>query len=94
MQFLVIAYDGTDAEASERRAAARPAHIARVTKLKEDGHLRIGGAILDDEGAPVGSAAVFEFDTRAELDGYLATDPYVTEGVWRDITIAPYRAAL
>ena len=94
MQFLLIAYDGTDAQAPARREAARPAHITRVTELKEAGHIRIGGAILDEGGAPVGSAAVFEFDSRAELDRYLETDPYVTEGVWQDITISPYRAAL
>ena len=94
MQFLLIAYDGSDEQAAERRKAARPAHIARVTKLKETGHIRIGGAILDDDGAPVGSAAVFEFDDRAELDRYLVGDPYVTEGVWLDITIVPYRTAL
>ena len=94
MQFLVIAYDGTDEGAAARREAARPAHIVTVTKLKEEGHIRIGGAILDDDGAAVGSAAVFEFDTRADLDRYLESDPYVTEGVWQDITIAPYRAAL
>ena len=94
MQFLLIAHDGTDAEAAQRREAARPAHIAGVTKLKEGGHLRIGGAILDQDGTPVGSAAVFEFDSRAELDRYLETDPFVNEGVWQDITITPYRAAL
>ena len=94
MQFLLIAYDGTDAAALGRREAARPAHIERVTKFKEAGHIRIGGAILDDDGKPIGSAAVFEFASRAELDRFLAEDPYITEGVWRDITIAPYRAAV
>ena len=94
MQFLLIAYDGTDEGAAARREAARPAHIARVTELKAAGHIRIGGAILDESGAAVGSAAVFEFEARADLDRYLEADPYVTEGVWRDITIAPYRAAL
>ncbi len=94
MQFILIAYDGTDDAAPGRRQAARPAHIARVTKLKEAGHIRIGGAILDDDGNPIGSAAVFEFESRAELDRMLAEDPYITEGVWRDITIVPYRAAV
>ena len=75
MQFLLIAYDGTDGGAAERRQAARPAHIVRVSELKEAGHIRIGGAILDDDGAPVGSAAVFEFADRAAFDRYLEADP-------------------
>ena len=75
MQFLLIAYDGTDEGAAARREAARPAHIARVTELKAAGHIRIGGAILDESGAAVGSAAVFEFEARADLDRYLEADP-------------------
>ena len=94
MQFLLIAYDGTDDAAPGRRQAARPAHMARVSKLKKAGHIRIGGAILDDDGNPIGSAVVFEFESRAELDRMLGQDPYTTEGVWRDITIQPYRAAV
>ena len=36
MQFLLIAYDGTDEGAAARREATRPAHIMTVTKLKEE----------------------------------------------------------
>lgn len=93
MQWLVIARDGTDPEAPARRLRSRAAHLQNAARLQEAGHLLIGGAILDDEGNMVGSAAVAQFDTRAELEEWLRTDPYVTDGVWRDIEVIPYRVA-
>ncbi len=94
MQFLVTAYDGTDEEAPTRRAAARPAHIEGAQVLKNNGHILIGGAILDDDGNMIGSSLVVEFDDRDALDDWLNNDPYVTEGVWQDITILPFRTAV
>jgi uncharacterized protein YciI len=41
----------------------------------------------------IGSAAIAQFATRAELDAWLRTDPYVTGGVWQDIEVIPYRVA-
>lgn len=93
MQFLIIARDGTDAAALRRRLAARDAHLANASRLQAEGHLLIGGALLDDDGGMIGSAAVAEFDSRAELDEWLRTDPYVTGDVWRDIEVLPYRVA-
>ena len=94
MQFLVIAYDGKDSEAQARRAAARPAHIDGAQSLKENGNILIGGAILDEEGNMIGSSLVVEFDDRASLDAWLENDPYVTEGVWQDISVKPFRTAV
>ena len=93
MQWLIIARDGTDAEAAERRQAARPAHLKNAAKLQANGHLLVGGALTDAAGNMIGSAAVAQFATRAELDAWLRTDPYVTGGVWRDIEVIPYRVA-
>jgi uncharacterized protein len=94
MQFLVLARDGTDPGAPERRLRARPAHLANAERLQRAGHLLIGGALLDDDGNMIGSAAVAQFDSRAELDEWLRTDPYVVGDVWRDIQVFPYRVAL
>src|SRR5579875_213251 len=93
MQWLIIARDGTDPEAPERRQRARPAHLEGAARLQADGHLLMGGAILDDSGRMIGSAAVADFSTREELDEWLRTDPYVTGGVWQQIEVIPYRAA-
>ena len=94
MQFVVIAYDGTDPGAPERRAKAREAHLAVVGPLKEKGRILLGGAILNEDGGMIGSVVVADFPSRAELDAWIAADPYVTGDVWREIRVHPYRVAL
>ncbi len=93
LQWLIVARDGTDAQALERRMAARPAHLENAAKLQARGHLLVGGALVDDDGRMIGSACVAQFATRAELDQWLRTDPYVAGNVWQDIQIMPYRVA-
>ncbi|MGI9508857.1 MAG: YciI family protein [Geminicoccaceae bacterium] len=93
MQWLIIARDGNDQDAPKRRLAARPAHLENAAKLQTAGHLLIGGALIDDDGAMIGTAAIAQFATRAELDEWLQTDPYVTGNVWQDIEVHPYRVA-
>ena len=51
MQFMIVAYDGLDEGALNRRLAARESHIAGAIALKNAGHLIAGGAILDEAGA-------------------------------------------
>ena len=92
-QFMVLAYDGTDAEAAARRLAARPAHFAGIEPMVAKGEIVIGGAILDDAGRMVGSIVLAEFPSRAELDAWLAREPYVTGGVWRKVEVKPVRIA-
>ena len=93
MQFLVLARDGTDPDASARRAAARPAHFEGARKLRADGHIIVGGARLDASGAMIGSMMVVDFLDRAALDAWLAIEPYATRGVWREIEVQPFRVA-
>ncbi len=94
MQFMIVAYDGTDEGALNRRLAVRDSHIAGAIELKNKGNLIAGGAILDDAGRMIGSTTSVAFESRAELDAWLERDPYVTGDVWRDITITPIRLAV
>ena len=94
MQFLVTAYDGKDDGALDRRMSVRKAHINGANVLKEAGHLIAGGAILDEAEQMIGSAMFVEFDSKAELDQWLASDPYVTGNVWQDISVLPIRLAV
>ncbi|MGI9452690.1 MAG: YciI family protein [Geminicoccaceae bacterium] len=93
MQWLIIARDGADDEAPKRRLKARPAHLEHAAKLQDAGHLIVGGALIDDNGQMIGTAAVAQFATREELDHWLSTDPYVTGDVWREVEVHPYRVA-
>jgi len=91
MQFMIVAYDGLDEGALNRRLAARESHIAGAIALKNAGHLIAGGAILDDAERMIGSTIYVDFASRADLDDWLQKDPYVIGDVWRDITISPIR---
>ena len=94
MQFVVIAYDGSDAGARDRRLAARPAHLENARRMKDEGMLLTGGAILDDQGAMIGSVLVVDFPSRTGLDAWLASDPYVTGDVWRKVEARPFHVAV
>jgi uncharacterized protein YciI len=93
MQWLIIARDGIDDQAPARRRAARTAHLENAARLRAAGHLLVGGALTDEAGDMIGSAAVVQLATRVEFDQWLETDPYVTGGVWQDIEVLPYRVA-
>ena len=94
MQFMITAYDGTDENALERRMSVREAHIEGAKVLKEAGNMIAGGAILDEAEQMIGSTVYVDFDSREELDQWLANDPYVTGKVWQDITVLPIRLAI
>ena len=93
MQFLLLAYDGTDDQAPERRMKIRPEHLEKIKVLKENGEFLFGGAILDDAGRMAGSMIVYEFPDRAALDERLKDEPYISGGVWKRIEIRPFRLA-
>jgi uncharacterized protein len=93
MQFLLIAFDGTDEGALERRMEARPSHFENVATLKVRKEFLLGGAIVDDDGKMIGSMIVYEFPDRNALDECLKTEPYVVSGTWKKIEIRPFRLA-
>ena len=93
MQFLLIAFDGTDPGALERRMNVRPGHLENVSVMKRAGEFLLGGAILDDDGIMIGSMIVYEFPDRATLDMRLREEPYIINNIWQKIEIRPYRLA-
>ncbi len=93
MQFLLVAFDGTDPGALERRMKVRPEHLDKIAVLKKKGNFLLGGAILDDNQTMIGSMIVYEFPDRKALDESLKEEPYITGGVWQKIDIRPYRLA-
>jgi uncharacterized protein YciI len=93
MQFLLIAYDGTDDEAPQRRSKVRPDHLKNVEKLRHKREFLFGGAILDDNEKMIGSVIVYEFPDRQSLDKMLEKEPYITGKVWELIDIKPFRLA-
>ncbi len=87
MFFLVTGKDGTDADALDRRMANRAAHLDNSEKLRSEGKLILGAAMLDESGKMVGSIMVMNFDDRSAVDKYLESEPYVNGKVWQDIKV-------
>ncbi len=55
----------------------------------------IGGPLLTDDGqGMIGSAFVFDTDDRAELDAFLANDPYAKAGLFESVTVTRYKKVL
>lgn len=93
MQFILIAYDGTDAGALERRLKSRPEHLEKISHVKKAGEFLFGGAILNDDGKMIGSVILYDVPDRAALDERLKNEPYIYNKVWEKIEIRPFRLA-
>jgi uncharacterized protein YciI len=93
MQFLLVAFDGTDSGALERRMKVREDHLYKIGLLKKSGEFKCGGAILDDDGKMIGSMIVYDYPDRQSLDASLQNEPYFTGGIWEKIEIRPFRMA-
>lgn len=90
MQFIVTGLDGKDADALDRRMAARENHLAIAEKMKESGRWLYAAAMLDDDEKMVGSVIICDFESEAALKKeWLDQEPYVTGGVWKEVSITP-----
>lgn len=89
MKFIVIARDGTDQDALNRRLKARADHIAMGDEAVKAGEQLLGAAMLNDEEQMTGSVLLVDFPSRKELDEWLKIEPYVTGDVWQNIEIMP-----
>jgi uncharacterized protein YciI len=82
------------------RVANRPAHLARLQELADQGRLLIAGphpAIESEdpgEAGFTGSLVVAEFDSLADAQAWADTDPYAVNGVYKRMTVKPYKKVL
>jgi uncharacterized protein YciI len=98
MWYAIISQDVENS--LEKRLAARPAHIERLQALKAEGRLLIAGphpAIdSEDPGSEgfTGSLVVAEFDSLIAAQAWADADPYVEAGVYRHVTVKPFKKVL
>lgn len=84
----------------ERRRAARAEHLARLEALKREGRLLLAGplpAIDAEDPGPAGftgSLIVAEFESLVAARAWADADPYVRAGVYRDVSVEPFRKVL
>lgn len=98
---MLYAIMGEDAPDSlEKRLANRPAHLARLQALLDEGRLILAGphpAIDSSDPGPAGfsgSLIVAEFSSLAQAQEWAAADPYVRSGVYTTVTVKPFRKVL
>jgi hypothetical protein len=98
MLYAIIA---TDVENSlENRLAARPAHVARLEQLKNEGRLVLAGphpAIDSNDPGPAGfsgSLIVAEFESLNAAQSWADADPYRTAGVYASVLVKPFKLVL
>lgn len=89
----------TDREGTlEKRLAVRPQHLARLEKLDAEGRVIVAGAMPKDrenlQAGFYGSTLILDFDSREELDAWLADEPFLKEGIYADIDVKPFNKAL
>jgi uncharacterized protein YciI len=95
MLYAIISQDEDDS--LERRLAARPAHLERLTTLQDEGRLVLAGphpAIDSEDPGPAGfsgSLVVAEFDSLEAAQAWADQDPYVAAGVYAQVTIKPFK---
>jgi uncharacterized protein YciI len=94
MWYVVNGIDA--AESLSKRQASRPAHVARIQMLADEGRLLTAGPLpaIDavDPGPAgfTGSLIIAEFDSLEAAKAWADQDPYLQSGAWTAVTVSPY----
>ncbi|MES2501313.1 MAG: YciI family protein [Pseudomonadota bacterium] len=98
MLYAIIAEDSPNS--LDKRLANRPAHLARLTELQNQGRLVLAGpmpAIDSVDPGPAGftgSLIVAEFSDLESAKNWANADPFVGAGVYMNVTVKPFRKTL
>jgi uncharacterized protein YciI len=95
MLYALVGEDAGDSLA--KRRAARPAHLARLQALQDEGRLILAGPMPAIDAADpgpagfAGSLIVAEFASLTAAQDWLAADPYVASGVFANTWVRPFK---
>lgn len=84
----------------EKRIGARPEHLARLRALRDEGRLLLAGphpAVDSPDPGPAGftgSLVIVDFATLEQAKDWSNDDPYVSAGVYRKVTVKPFKQVL
>lgn len=85
--FHFIGLDRKDAR--EKRMSVRPEHLEYAKA-----HTRLGGALLDADGLPIGSVMIVEAENLETANVLMAADPYTKANIFESTELRPWRVAL
>jgi uncharacterized protein YciI len=95
---MLYAIFGNDIpESLAKRSAARPAHLARLQALQDEGRLLLAGPFpavdsIDPGMAGFsGSLIVAEFASLEAAQTWADADPYVAAGVYAQVAVRPFK---
>jgi uncharacterized protein len=88
MMFVILGFDGPDGEA--RRKIHRPAHLAKMEPLDQQGRVVLAGPLTDK----AGSLIVIEADSLDEAQQFAQEDPYTVNGVFERVEVHPFTRVL
>lgn len=97
---LYMIYSEDIENSLELRLSVRDQHIARLKLMQEQGRLIIAGPCpavdSEDPGCAgfTGSMLILEFDSLDEAQAWADLDPYVSAGVYKRVTVKPYKKVL
>ena len=98
MLYMILGEDNADS--LSRRQATRPAHLERVQALQDQGRLVLAGPLPLADGPDStalgfsGSLIVAEFSDLASAQNWAQADPYVSAGVYKQVTVKPFKQVL
>ena len=95
MLYVIYALDHADSY--DLRVSTRPAHLARLTTLQNEGRLLLAGPMpaadvpeINSEIGAAGSVIIAEFESLEEARLWASQDPYTLTGVYADIKVQPF----
>jgi uncharacterized protein YciI len=95
---MLYAIFGNDIpESLTKRSAARPAHLARLQALQDEGRLILAGPFPAVDGTDPGIAGfsgsliVAEFASLEAAQSWADADPYVASGVYSHVAVRPFK---
>ncbi|MCC2615258.1 YciI family protein [Aestuariibacter halophilus] len=98
MLYAIYCQDVSDSLALRKQT--RPAHLARLETLKQQGRLILAGpfpAIDSEDPADAGfsgSLIVAEFADLAQAQAWADADPYLEAGVYANVRVTPFKKVL
>jgi uncharacterized protein YciI len=94
---LYVIYAEDNADSLTKRQAVRPAHVARLQLLQDEGRLIIAGPMpAVDSNEPgvagfTGSTVIAEFSSLEEAQSWAQDDPYIAAGVYKQVAVKPFK---
>ncbi len=94
---LYVIYAEDTADSLEKRNSVRPAHLARLQLLQDEGRLIAAGplpAVDSNDPGPAGftgSVIIAEFSSLEVAQSWANDDPYIAAGVYEKVAVKPFK---